>query len=177
MLTSIYYSLAIAAYSIFLIQFLVAMFGGTDIDSSMDFDGDGVMDLSWGDIFSFKGFIHFLMGFSGWMSLTSLSRSQIIWYDYVIAITLGIAFVIGLVFLGRLLMKFRCEPTGLSGWDFVGHIGVISIICNSEPNAFYVMVKDLGYQEIKVYSRSGENHNIADEVTIICYEDGKYYIN
>ena len=57
MLTTIYYSLAIAAYSIFLIQFIIAVTGGSDLDMDIAFDGDGVGDLSCGDIFSFKGII------------------------------------------------------------------------------------------------------------------------
>ena len=177
MLTSIYYSLAIAAYSIFLIQFLIAMFGGSDMDMDIDFDGDGAMDLTWGDIFSFKGLIHFLMGFAGWLSLTAAKGSPIVWYDYLIAIGLGIVFVLMLVFLGRLLMKLRQEPTGASGWDFVGHDGYITVVCSDEPHTYYMMLKDLGSQELKVYSRGGETYKLADEVTIICYEDGKYFIN
>ena len=43
MLTTIYYSLAIAAYSIFLIQFIISVCGCTDLDMDIDFDGDGKM--------------------------------------------------------------------------------------------------------------------------------------
>jgi hypothetical protein len=177
MLTSIYYSLAIAAYSIFLIQFFVAMFGGSDMDADIDFDGDGAMDLTWGDIFSFKGLIHFLMGFAGWLSLTAAKGSPILWYDYVIALAIGVGFVLMLVFLGKLLMKLRQEPTGTSGWDYVGHDGFITVVCSDEPDVYYVMLKDLGSTELKVYSRSKTKYKLASEVTIISYEDGKYFIN
>ena len=177
MLTSIYYSLAIAAYSIFLIQFLIAMFGGSDLDTDIDFDGDGAMDLTWGDIFSFKGLIHFLMGFAGWLSLTAARGVAISWYDYLIALAIGIGFVFMLVFLGKLLMKLRQENTGVSGWDFVGHDGYITVVCSDEPYTYYVMLKDLSSQEIKVYSRCEKKYKLADEVTITCYENGKYFIN
>ena len=73
MLTTIYYSLAILAYSIFLTQFVISMLGGSDMDTDIDFDGDGFGELSWSDIFSFKGIIHFLMGFAGWLSLRSMN--------------------------------------------------------------------------------------------------------
>ena len=40
-----------------------------------------------------------------------------------------------------------------------------------------MMLKDLGSQELKVYSRGKETYKLTDEVTIICYKDGKYFIN
>ena len=174
MLILIYYALAIAAYSIFLIQFLISAFGGSDLDTDIDFDGDGTMDLTWGDIFSFKGLIHFLMGFAGWLSLTSYNSGTIHWYDYLIALGLGVGFVFLLVYVGKGLMKLQHEPTGVKGWDFVGHNAYISVIPN-EPDTYYVNVPDYG-EEIKVVSRSGAKYKLADEVVIISYEDGKYSI-
>lgn len=174
MLTSIYYALAIAAYSIFLIQFIISIFGGSDLDTDIDFDGDGTIDLTWGDIFSFKGLIHFLMGFAGWLSLTAYNSGTIHWYDYLIALGLGVGFVFLLVYLGKGLMKLQHEPSGAKGWDFVGHNAYISII-PEEPNIYYVNVPDYS-EEIKVVSRSGKKYKLADEVMIISYEDGQYFI-
>lgn len=174
MLTSIYYALAIAAYSIFLIQFIVSVMGGSDLDMDIDFDGDGMMDLTWGDIFSFKGLIHFLMGFAGWLSLTAYNGGTIQWYDYLIAFGIGIGFVVLLIYVGKGLMKLQHEPSGASGWDLVGHDAYISVVPN-EPDTYYVNVPDYS-QEIKVVSRSGAKYKLADEVVILSYEDGKYFI-
>ena len=174
MLTSIYYALAIAAYSIFLIQFIVSVMGGSDLDMDIDFDGDGMMDLTWGDIFSFKGLIHFLMGFAGWLSLTAYNSGTIQWYDYLIALGIGIGFVVLLIYVGKGLMKLQHEPSSASGWDLVGHDAYISVVPN-EPDTYYVNVPDYS-QEIKVVSRSGAKYKLADEVVILSYEDGKYFI-
>jgi len=174
MLTTIYYSLAIIAYSIFLIQFFIAMFGGTDFDTDIDFDGDGFGDLSWGDILSFKGIIHFLMGFAGWLSLVSYNGT-LVWYDYLIAIVLGIAFTVILFYIGILLLKLRHEPVGQTPEDFIGHKGVVSIVCTDEENAYYVNIPDFNGQEIKVYSLN-EKHKLGDEVIIISADNGKFYV-
>lgn len=174
MLTSIYYSLAIVAYSIFLIQFIISMCGGTDLDMDIDFDGDGFGDLSWGDIFSFKGIIHFLMGFAGWLSLTSYNGT-IAWYDYLIAIALGIGFVIGLMYLGLLLLKLKHEPSGQTPQDYLGHKGIVTIV-SEEENAYYVTMQDFCGYELKAYSIDGNKYKTGDEVIINSFNDGKYYI-
>lgn len=174
MLTTIYYSLAIIAYSIFLVQFIMAMCGGTDLDMDIDFDGDGIGDLSWGDIFSFKGLIHFLMGFAGWLSLSSLNGG-IAWYDYLIAIALGLVFVIVLFYVGMLLLKLKHEPTGETAKDFIGHTGVVTIVCDDDQYAYYVSMPDFGGQEIKVYSYK-YRYDLGDKIKISSYENGKYFV-
>ena len=176
MLTTLYYSLAIVAYLIFFIQFTISMLGGTDLDMDIDFDGDGVGDLSWGDIFSFKGIIHFFMGFAGWLSLMSYT-STVSWYDYLIAITLGILFVIILFYVGVALLKLKHEPVGQTSEDFIGHKGVITIVCKDEPNAYYITVPDFGGQDIKVYSSTPTSYKLGDEVMISNADSVKYYIS
>lgn len=172
MLTTIYYSLAIVAYSIFLIQFIISVCGCTDLDMDIDFDGDGISDMSWGDIFSFKGIIHFLMGFAGWLSLISYTGT-VVWYDYLIAIALGIVFVVVLMYVGLLLLRLKHEPVGQTTQDYLGHKGVISIV-SDEENAYYVTMQDFGGYELKVYSN--EKYKLGDEVIINSYTDGKYFI-
>ena len=173
MLTTFYYSLAIAAYSIFLIQFIISMCGGTDLDTDIDFDGDGFSDLSWGDIFSFKGIIHFLMGFAGWLSLSSYTGT-VAWYDYFIAFALGIVFVIVLMYVGILLLRLKHEPTGQTAQDYLGHKGIVTIV-SEEENVYYIAMQDFCGYELKVYS-TGDKYKLGDEVIINSFNDGKYYI-
>ena len=61
----IYYGLAIVSYGIFIIRFILSWIGG-------DFEIDADADLDISDVASFKGLTHFIMGFSGWMSIKSL---------------------------------------------------------------------------------------------------------
>ena len=62
MIEQIYYAVALTVYSIFIIRFILSWVGA-------DFDVDADVDIS--DVVSFKGLTHFLMGFSGWLSVKS----------------------------------------------------------------------------------------------------------
>lgn len=53
---------ALVATGIFLLQFVISVFFG---DLDMDVDGDANADFDLGSLFSFKGLVHFLIGF-GW---------------------------------------------------------------------------------------------------------------
>ena len=75
----IYYIVAVIVYDIFIVRFILSWIGG-------DFDIDADLDLS--DVVSFKGLTHFLMGFSGWLSVKSFTTHNIMWYDYLIAFVL-----------------------------------------------------------------------------------------
>ena len=55
---NLYYILGGIAYGIFILQFIISWVAG---EFDVDFDGDA--DVS--DVVSFKGFIHFFMGFGG----------------------------------------------------------------------------------------------------------------
>ena len=62
---SVYFGLALFSTGIFIVQFILSFFiGELDLDTDIDLDGDGVDDFSIGDLISFKGLIHFLIGFS-----------------------------------------------------------------------------------------------------------------
>jgi hypothetical protein len=57
----------------------------------VDFDGDADFDVS--DVVSFKGFIHFFMGFGGWTSIKQLLGYEITWIDWLIGFFIGLVFV------------------------------------------------------------------------------------
>ena len=56
------YGITIVIYAVFIIRFILSWVGG---DFDLDMDADGDVDL--GDVVSFKGATHFLMGFFGWL--------------------------------------------------------------------------------------------------------------
>ena len=73
-MSEVYYLLAATSYGIFIVQFVLSWFGGdTDLD----------VDMNVGDIVSFKGFIHFLMG---GLSIRCFKHGNVEWYDYLIAL-------------------------------------------------------------------------------------------
>ena len=73
--SEIFMLLALVSTGIFLLQFVISIFfGGLDIDV----DGDTNVDFDLGSLFSFKGLIHFLIGF-GWTKVLFVGDA---WYTY-----------------------------------------------------------------------------------------------
>ena len=190
MMTDVYYTLAAAAYSIFLVQFLLSLFGAefdsdvdTDVDTDTDSGDNSHFGMTWSDIFSFKGLVHFLMGFAGWLSLVQYTGT-LSWIDYVIAVILGFAFIFILLVVGKSLYKFRHEPTGKKPMDFLGAIGTISIIANNgfkNKDGYYsyyiiLMGDEFAGQELLVHSKHND-FKLGNAATITEVKDGKYYIN
>ena len=89
-----YYGATVFIYSLFIVRFILSWVGG---DFDLDMDADGDVDL--GDVVSFKGATHFLMGFFGWLSVKSWTTHNVMWWDYLIAFALGVIFVIILYFV------------------------------------------------------------------------------
>ena len=59
-----YTILFIVVMSLFVIKLIISIFGG-DFDMDVDFDGNTDFDSS--SAFSFKGLLHFLVGFSSYL--------------------------------------------------------------------------------------------------------------
>lgn len=77
--SEIFMLLALVSTGIFLLQFVISIFfGGLDIDV----DGDTNVDFDLGSLFSFKGLIHFLIGF-GWTKVLFVGDA---WYTYALAV-------------------------------------------------------------------------------------------
>lgn len=101
-----YYILFFIVFTIFIIKNIISWVAG-EVDVDFDLDGDIDFDIS--SMFSFKGVLHFLLGFSAYLSLVSYfyGNTKIIFADYLTAIIVGFAFMIGLWYLYKLMMKFN----------------------------------------------------------------------
>lgn len=166
----IYYGIAIIVYGIFIIRFILSWLGG-------DFELDSDIDL--GDVVSFKGLTHFLMGLFGWLSVKGFITHNIQWYDYLIGFILGLLFVVILFYVYKLMMKLESKPTILIGKDLIGCSAKIYSKSKGKNSLYY-------YYSITIYSANGTrecyarsvyDHNIDDVVTIIDYKDSYYIIN
>lgn len=158
-----YYILGIISYGIFIIQFILSNFGG-DTELDVDFDGEGDFDTS--SLLSFKGLIHFAMGFSGWLMLVD----KVNIFTISIGIAIGILFMVILYYLYKLCMKFHSEPTERSGVELVGYTVVVTLAyadgkCICAPTG-------LPYQEIQCFSNTPIK--IGDQRIIGSYENGIY---
>ena len=168
MIEQIYYAVALTVYSIFIIRFILSWIGA-------DFDIDADVDIS--DVVSFKGFTHFLMGFSGWLSVKSYITHNVMWYDYLIALILGVIFVILLYFVYKLLISLETKPQILFGKQLIGKTGKIYIILEPEDSIKKYIItvgNGLGTQEYP--AKSNNNYKLGDEVVISDYVNAYYII-
>ena len=168
MIEQIYYAVALTVYSIFIIRFILSWVGA-------DFDVEADLDVS--DIVSFKGLTHFLMGFSGWLSVKSYTTHNVMWYDYLIALILGVIFVILLYFIYKLLISLETKPQILFGKQLVGKTGKIYVILEPEDSIKKYIItvgNGLGTQEYP--AKSNNSCKLGDEVVISDYVNAYYII-
>lgn len=168
MIEQVYYAVALTVYSIFIIRFILSWIGA-------DFDIDADVDIS--DVVSFKGFTHFLMGFSGWLSVKSYITHNVMWYDYLIALILGIIFVILLYFVYKFLISLETKPQILSGRQLIGKTGKIYVILEPEDSIKKYIItvgNGLGTQEYP--AKSNNSYKLGDEVVISDYVNAYYII-
>ena len=168
MIEQIYYAVALTVYSIFIIRFILSWVGA-------DFDVEADIDIS--DVVSFKGLTHFLMGFSGWLSVKSYITHNVMWYDYLIALILGVIFVILLYFVYKLLISLETKPQILFGKQLIGKTGKIYIILEPEDSIKKYIItvgNGLGTQEYP--AKSNNSYKLGDEVVISDYVNAYYII-
>lgn len=168
MIEQIYYAVALTVYSIFIIRFILSWVGA-------DFDVEADVDVS--DVVSFKGLTHFLMGFSGWLSVKSYITHNVMWYDYLIALILGVIFVILLYFVYKLLISLETKPQILSGKQLIGKTGKIYVILEPEDSIKKYIItvgNGLGTQEYP--AKSNNSYKLGDEVVISDYVNAYYII-
>ena len=168
MIEQIYYAVALTVYSIFIIRFILSWVGA-------DFDVEADVDI--GDIVSFKGLTHFLMGFSGWLSVKSYITHNVMWYDYLIALILGVIFVILLYFVYKLLISLETKPQILFGKQLIGKTGKIYVILEPEDSIKKYIItvgNGLGTQEYP--AKSNNSYKLGDEVVISDYVNAYYII-
>ena len=168
MIEQVYYAIALIVYSIFIIRFILSWIGA-------DFDVDADIDI--GDVVSLKGLTHFLMGFSGWLSVKSYITHNVMWYDYLIALILGVIFVILLYFVYKLLISLETKPQILSGKQLIGKTGKIYVILEPEDSIKKYIItvgNGLGTQEYP--AKSNNSYKLGDEVVISDYVNAYYII-
>ena len=166
----IYYTAAAVIYGIFIIRFILSWVGA-------DFDVDTDLDLS--DVVSFKGLTHFLMGFSGWLSVKSYTTHNVMWYDYLIAFILGVIFVIILYYVYKFLMKLENKPQVLSGKDFIGSTAKVYLVLSTidaDTLFKYVITTDSGIGTVEIPAKSRESYKTGDSVVIKDYVNAYYII-
>ena len=99
----------------------------------MDFDSDGDIDFDISSMLSFKGILHFLLGFSSYLAATvrfdktynNIGTYQFTWDNYVVAFIVGLAFMYGLWHLYKFMGKLN--HYNLNNLDVNGYNATILI--------------------------------------------------
>jgi hypothetical protein len=165
-----YYLITAVLYGIFVVRFILSWAGG-------DFDLDADLDL--GDVVSFKGITHFLMGVFSWLSLKLYSTHCIMWYDYLIAFVIGLIFVGILFYIYKLMLKLESKPTILSGKDLIGHQGTIYLneYVDLDTGMYhYTITVNNGGGTVELSAISSKNFRIGDSITITDFDNSYYLI-
>lgn len=137
-----YYILFFSVLAFFLIKTVLSwLFGETDID----FDADGDIDFDVSSMLSFKGLLHFLLGFSTYLAATArfdrtydaLGIYHFTFVHYLIAAGMGIAFMIMLWYLYQMMMKLN--HGNQINIDLTGYS--CSVLTNLNNGRYVVIVK------------------------------------
>ena len=107
-----YYILFFSVLAFFVVKTIITQVFG-DID--VDFDADGDVDFDVSSMLSFKGILHFLLGFSTYLAATAkfdrtydaIGTYQFNIWHYVIASIIGVGFMILLWYLYKIMMKLN----------------------------------------------------------------------
>ena len=103
-----FWTIACAASLVFIIQTIMTFIGlGTDADvdaGPMDGSVDSVEDGSLSGVFSFRNLVNFLLGY-GWAGALLFGSIEKGWLLQIVAIAVGLLFVLAFVFMFRQVMK------------------------------------------------------------------------
>jgi len=107
-LQKFFWTVACCASIVFIIQTIMTFIGlGTDADvdaGPMDGAVDSMEDGSLSGVFSFRNLINFLLGY-GWAGALLFDSIEKGWVLQLVAIAVGLAFVMAFVFMFRQVMK------------------------------------------------------------------------
>lgn len=165
----IYWLIALVATGVFVVQFVISVFFG-EVD--VDIDGDADTDTDMGSIVSFKGLVHFGIGF-GWSMVLAGDASVV---NILTSVVIGLVFVFVLWKLYVLAYRLQKENHAESPEAVAGRYG--TIYTNMGAGRYIIQVTHNGaLRELDVVSASGRtDYRTGERVTIERYDDNVYYI-
>lgn len=165
---SVIKGVALFSTAVFLIQAIITLFLGIDSGSDVDFDSPdgGGMDIS--DIVSFKGLIHFLLGFS-W---TGVFNGFETFMEVTIAVVIGLLFVIGLAYLYKKMLSLGEIVEHQKPEEVIGQKTEIIHYYKGVGKAFILL--DGAKQEVTI--RGDESLKNGDMVVLTNYKDHIYTV-
>lgn len=172
-----YYILFAFAFGIFLLKGLISFIFG-DIDMDLDLDGNIDTDVS--SAFSFKGLLHFLMGFSTYLSVVGFCHTNSLYVsypftvgDYALAVLLGLVFVVGLFYLYKFTLKADHYNNEIPNLD--GMKGKVYLKRSDDLYEVMVSTPQGVLNRMVINSDPTKEYNIDDFVTLRYDSENKQY--
>jgi len=166
-------------FGVFVIFFLklLTLWLAIDLDVDIDFDGDTDIDVN--GMLSFKGILHFLMGFSSVLTAVGYenTHSLAIPYTfslstYIFAVCVGIVTMVSLFYLYKFMLKlthYTSDNLNLNNMHgkvyLIDGDGQYQVLVDT-PNGTF---KKTAYSENKV-------HKIGDDIVLTWDKNNKRYI-
>ena len=151
---------------------------GVQNHTDIDVNADGNADIDMSSVLSFKGLIHFCMGF-GWFMY--LCQPPYIVLHYLGAVISGSFFVFVLAWIYKLCYKLKQENKPEQGEELIGRKCEIYTRCQEQEQAgtnYVVYIAINGAQrELTVRSIQGKSYREGDILTLKDYKEGIYYID
>lgn len=163
-------AIAIFCTGFFLVQFLGSVIFGLDSDIDTD-----TSSLDASDLLSFKGLLHFGIGYSWWM-VTHASNSS--WSTHAVAFLLGtlVMVILWLTYWGMSKLKKEIVPE--VGEALIGKTGEI-YSKNPSTGEYTILIESNGALREFTGVRSMADTLLlpGQHIVIKDFIDGKYYIN
>lgn len=168
----IYYAIALFCTVLFIAQFILSMIFGAG-DMEVDFDGDGSTDFDLSGLFSFKGLIHFGIGFAWTMWFEQGQENKFLAATIAVGVGVLTAIILALVYWGALKLKNEITPE--TGEDLVGK--TTEIYCKAGEGDWMVFLEiNGGQRKLQVTSESLWEYKCGEKTEILRYQGGKYWI-
>lgn len=151
-----------------LVQFFASLFyGDFETDADLDFESD----FSMSDILSFKGILHFLIGFSWTIWLVDILMIQRI----ALAIIVGLIFMFMLYKVAKMVKKLGVDPKPFNIEETENKTATVDYWKNGKGEIIYK--SDTFTASLKAESKSGKEYKSGDIVTVIEIVGEKVYID
>ena len=182
-----YNILFFAVLIFFVLKLVLTLFFG---DTDVDFDADGDIDFDLSSLFSFKGVLHSLLGFSTYLASVAHFDNTSIGFDesynfsignYILAVVIGLIFSVVLFYLYKLMMKlnhYNDQNLDVNGYKCTILIsnGIVDTQDHNHAYSYTVLVNtEVGSRKINVLSNK-KNLEIGSEHKILMNEQGIYFI-
>lgn len=161
-----YYALFFTCITFFVIKTVISWIAG---DTDVDFDADGDVDFDVSSMFSFKGTLHYLLGFSTYLSAIAkfkYSGTEDVHFtgiEYFTGIFVGIIFMVVLFYLYKFMMKLNHFDTSEPNIDGC----TCTILVNLGEGKYEVLVKTHQGMIKKVVTSDRTNIRIGDKAEIV----------